>query len=88
MQFITVINAGGMSTYRHLRVLTSGAGRLLTNPAHSSFALCNLGADDIRRDTDRLAAWVVALRAANNDMTITLCWLFIVSLLNITSVAM
>ena len=64
-----------MPTYRFIRrVLTSGAGRLLTNPAHSSFALCNLGADDIRRDTDRLAAWVVALRAANNDM-VMVSWL-------------
>ena len=50
--------------------LTSGAGRLLTNCAHSSFALCNLGAEDIRRDSDRLATWVAALRAVDNDMMI------------------
>jgi hypothetical protein len=53
-----------------VQVLTSIGGRLLTKPAHSSFALCNLGAVDIRRDIERLAAWVVALRAANNDMVV------------------
>ncbi len=50
--------------------LTSGAGRLLTNCAHSSFALCNLGAVDIRRPSDRLATWVVPLRNAENDMVL------------------
>lgn len=35
--------------------LTSSAGRLLTNFAHSSFALCSLGAVDMRRDKERLA---------------------------------
>lgn len=48
--------------------LTSGAGRLATNCAHSSFALCNLGDVDMRRVKDRLATWVVALRAAENDI--------------------
>ena len=43
---------------------------MLTNCAHSSFALCNLGAVDIRRDSDRLATWVVPLRNAENDMVL------------------
>ena len=41
---------------------------MLANAAHSSFALCNLGAADMRRVKDRLTNWLVAFLAADNDM--------------------
>lgn len=39
------------------------------NEAHSSLALCNFGAVDIRRATIRLVAWEVA-RTASRDIVV------------------
>ena len=61
-------SADGFCSIVYRRGLTSGVGRLLANRAHSSLALCNLGAVDMRRDTTRLVARVVARPAAKNDM--------------------